>query len=202
MSKTTSKIEDAIEELEDYINKCKPVMLSSNKICVNKYDIDYLISELKKSIPEEVERFRKVISNKEAIEREAQEQANELIREAAERTNELLSESEITEQARQRADDLIETAARQAQEIYDDAVRQGNEYKDSAQQYLNDMLVNLRDMIYACIDQTTKNTNKFLEQLGQAGMTVTDNLNELNNVEAEGYDMMEEPLELEEEEEE
>ncbi len=77
--------------------------------------------------------------------------------------------------------------ASQAQEIYDDAVMQGNAYKASAQQYLNDMLVNLHDLIYSCVDQTTRNTNKFLDSLKDVGSTVTDNLNELN-----GYSVPEE----------
>ncbi|HAL03455.1 MAG TPA: vacuolar family H+-ATPase subunit H [Lachnospiraceae bacterium] len=187
MPKSNSKIENSIQELENFLENCKKVPLSPNKIMVNREELEYIIEDIKKNIPEEVERYRKVISNKEAIEKEAQERASELIKLATDKTNELLSENEIMLQARQKADEIVDMAAKQAQEIYDDAVMQGNAYKASAQQYLNDMLVNLHDLIYSCVDQTTRNTNKFLDSLKDVGSTVTDNLNELN-----GYSVPEE----------
>ena len=180
MAKGNSKIENSIQELEIFIDNCKSVPLSPNKIVVNREEIEYIIDDLKRNIPEEVERYRKVISNKEAIEREAQDKANQLINEATNKTYELLSENEIMLQAKQRADEIVNMAYEQAQAILDDAVTQGNAYKQSAQQYLNDMLVNMHDMIYSCIDTTTKNTNKFLEQLNKAGDTVRENISELN----------------------
>ena len=187
MPKSNSKIENSIQELENFLENCKKVPLSPNKIMVNREELEYIIEDIKKNIPEEVERYRKVISNKEAIEKEAQERASELIKLATDKTNELLSENEIMLQARQKADEIVDMAMKQAQEVYDDAVMQGNAYKASAQQYLNDMLVNLHDLIYSCVDQTTRNTNKFLDSLKDVGSTVTDNLNELN-----GYSVPEE----------
>ncbi len=185
MSKSNSKIENLIEELEDYIDNCKPQAFSSSKIIVNREEIEDIIHDMKKNLPEEIERYRKIISNKEAIEREAQHRANTLIQEAADRTNELLSENEIMNQARQKADEIVQLAIEQAQAIVDDAQMQGNAYKESAQQYLNDMLVNLHNMIYDCIDSTTRNTNKFLDSLNQVGVTVKENLDELNGTASE-----------------
>lgn len=187
MAKSSSKIENSIQELENFLEGCKKAPLSQNKIVVNKEELDFFIESIKRNIPEEVERYRKVISNKEAIEKEATEKANALIKEATEKTYDLLSENEIMLQARQKADEIVNMAVEQAQAIYDDAVAQGNAYKESAQQYLNDMLVNLHDMIYSCVDQTAKNANKFLDSLKDVGSTVTDNLNELN-----GYPVQEE----------
>lgn len=188
MAKSNSKIENSIQELEIFIENCKSVPLSPNKIIVNREEVEYLIDDLRRNIPEEVERYRKVISNKEAIEREAQDKANQLINEATNKTYELLSENEIMLQARNRADEIVNMAYAQAQAILDDAVMQGNAYKQSAQQYLNDMLVNMNDLIYNCIDTTTKNTNRFLEQLGKAGDTVRENINELNGITEEAVE--------------
>lgn len=185
MNKSNSKIENSIQELEIFIENAKPFPLSSSKIVINREEVEYIIADIKKNIPEEVERYRKVISNKEAIEREAQDRANALIQEATDKTYELLSENEIMMQARQKADEIINTAVAQAQAILDDAVAEGDAYKESAQMYLNDMLVKLHDMIYNCIDQTTKNTNKFIDSLNNVGNVVADNLNELNGVSQE-----------------
>ncbi|HOO78860.1 MAG TPA: hypothetical protein PLQ04_00590 [Lachnospiraceae bacterium] len=192
MVKSNSKIENTIEEMQTYIDNCKPQLLNNSKIIVDKEEMEELINELKANIPEEIDRYRKVISNKEAIEKEAQNKANAMVAEAAEKTNELLSEHEIMMQAKERADEIIALAVEQAQGIVDSAQMQGNAYKESAQQYLNDMLVNLHEMIYSCIDSTNKNTSKFLEALNQVGMTVQENLTELNQEEQEEPDKPEE----------
>ena len=50
----SSKIDQIIEEIEDYIESCKFQPLSSTKIIVNKEEINELIAELRQRTPEEV----------------------------------------------------------------------------------------------------------------------------------------------------
>ena len=45
----TSKIEDIIDEIEAYIDDCKPSAFSTNKIVVNKDELESLLQELCKS---------------------------------------------------------------------------------------------------------------------------------------------------------
>ena len=71
-----SKIEQTIEELEQYIDTCKPQSFSSNKIIVNKDQIEELLTELRLRTPEEINRYQKMISNKEAILADAQTKAD------------------------------------------------------------------------------------------------------------------------------
>ena len=59
-----SKIEEIIEEIEDYIDTCKPAMLSSDKIVVNRQDLDTLLEELKSTTPDEIKRYQRIINNK------------------------------------------------------------------------------------------------------------------------------------------
>ena len=59
----SSKIDQIIEEIEDYIESCKFQPLSSTKIIVNKEEIVELIAELRQRTPEEVKRYQKMISN-------------------------------------------------------------------------------------------------------------------------------------------
>ena len=63
----SSKMEQIIEEIEEYIDGCKFQPLSSTKIIVNKEELEELIAELRAKTPEEVKRYQKIISNKEAI---------------------------------------------------------------------------------------------------------------------------------------
>ena len=67
----SSKMEQIIEEIEEYIDGCKFQPLSSTKIIVNKEELEELIAELRAKTPEEVKRYQKIISNKEAMKLDA-----------------------------------------------------------------------------------------------------------------------------------
>ena len=96
-----SKIEQTIEELEQYIDTCKPQAFSSNKIIVNKDQIEELLTELRLRTPEEIKRYQKMISNKEAILADAQAKADAIIAQAEVTHSELVSEHQIRRMHRQ-----------------------------------------------------------------------------------------------------
>ena len=72
-----SRIEQIIEEIEEYIDGCKYQALSSSKIIVNKDELEELLNELRSKTPEEIKRYQKIISNKEAILADAQAKADD-----------------------------------------------------------------------------------------------------------------------------
>lgn len=185
MAKPTSEIENAIDNLESYIASCKFQFGSNSRITVKKEDIEYYIQELRAVIPDEVERCRKIISNKDAIISETQEKADAMLADVRNKTSQLLSENEIMIKANEEANALVNEAAMEAQSIIEQAQLESMEYKNQAQRYLNDMLVTMQGLIYDCIDSTATNTNKFIEELNKVGVTVSNNLDELNGVEPE-----------------
>ena len=63
----SSRIEQLIDEIEEYIDNCKYKAFSTDVIMVNKAEIDDLLRELRMKTPEEIKRYQKIISNKEAI---------------------------------------------------------------------------------------------------------------------------------------
>ena len=62
----SSRIEQIIEEIEEYVDSCKYQPLSTTKIVVNKEEIEELLRELRLKTPDEIKRYQKIISNKEA----------------------------------------------------------------------------------------------------------------------------------------
>lgn len=119
----SSKMEQIIEEIEDYIDGCKPSPISRNKILVNREQLEELLSELRTKTPEEVKRYQKIISNKEAILADAQAKADQIIAQAQIQTNELVSEHQIMQQAYAQANEVVQIATKQAQEILDSATK-------------------------------------------------------------------------------
>ena len=117
----SSRIEQIIEEIEEYIDSCKFQPLSTTKIIVNKDQMDELLRELRMKTPDEIKRYQKIIANKDAILADAQAKADGMIQEAQIQTNELVSEHEIMQQAYAQANEIVTAATAQAQQILDNA---------------------------------------------------------------------------------
>ena len=133
----SSRIEQLIDEIEEYIEGCKPKFMSSTEIIVNKDEIDELLRELRMKTPDEIKRYQKIISNKEAILNDAKAKAEALINEATVHTNELINEHEIMQQAYAQANEVVTMASKQAQEILDNATIEANNVKSAAMQYMD-----------------------------------------------------------------
>lgn len=143
----SSKIDQIIEEIEDYIESCKFQPLSSTKIIVNKEEIMELIAELRQRTPEEVKRYQKMISNKEAILADAHAKADTIISQAQFQKNELVKEHEIMQQAYAQANEVVSMAQGQAQQIMDEATNDANEIRMGAIAYADAMLKSIEDLL-------------------------------------------------------
>ena len=150
----SSRIEQLIDEIEDYIDGCKYQPLSKTNIIVNKEEIDELLRELRMKTPEEIKRYQKIISNKEAILNDARNKAEALINDATVHTNEL-NEHEIMQQAYAQANEVVTLATHQAQEILDNATIEANGVRAAAVQYLDDMLASLENLMTTTLNATT-----------------------------------------------
>lgn len=83
-----------------------PQTFSSSKIIVNREEMEELLNELRIKTPEEIKRYQKIISNKEAILADAQAKADAIIAQAQVKTDELVSEHQIMQQAYAQADEV------------------------------------------------------------------------------------------------
>lgn len=161
----SSRIEQLIDEIEEYIENCKPKFMSSTEIIVNKDEIDELLRELRMKTPDEIKRYQKIISNKEAILNDAKAKAEALINEATIHTNELISEHEIMQQAYAQANEVVTMATRQAQEIVDSAMIEANTVRTAAAQYMEDMLGYLENIIVSSRQAAGANYESLLGSL-------------------------------------
>lgn len=106
----SSKIEQIISEIEDYINCCKVQPLSKRNVIVNKDEIEELLTLLRLKIPDEIRQYKKVVANRAAILDDAERKADEIIKEAKKKANELVSEHEIVKQAYIQAAEIVRKA--------------------------------------------------------------------------------------------
>ena len=181
----SSRIEQLIDEIEDYIDGCKYQPLSKTNIIVNKEEIDELLRELRMKTPDEIKRYQKIITNKEAILNDARAKAEALIKDATVQTTELISEHEIMQQAYAQANEVVRMATMQAQDILNNATLEANSVKTSAMQYLDEMLANLESAMTATLATTTEHYESFYNTISGYNETVKANRAELHPIEVE-----------------
>ena len=176
----SSRIEQLIDEIEEYIDGCKYQTFSDTKIIVNKEEIDELLRELRMKTPDEIKRYQKIISNKEAILNDARAKAEALINEATLHTNQLINEHEIMQQAYAQANEVVTMATKQAQEILDNATMEANSVRSAAMQYTDDILRNLENTISHAMDSSKARYEAYMSSLQGFLDVVTTNRAELN----------------------
>ena len=174
-----SKIEQTIEELEQYIDTCKPQAFSSNKIIVNKDQIEELLTELRLRTPEEIKRYQKMISNKEAILADAQAKADTIIAQAEVTHSELVSEHQIMQQAYAQANEVVMIATKQAQEILDKATNDANNIRMGAIGYTDELLKNLEVILTGAIEGSKARYENLIADLNSSLQVVLANRAEL-----------------------
>lgn len=181
----SSRIEQLIDEIEEYIEGCKPKFMSQTEIIVNKDEIDELLRELRMKTPDEIKRYQKIISNKEAILEDARTKAEALINEATIHTHQLINEHEIMQQAYAQANEVVTMATRQAQDILDNATIEANSVRMAAMQYMDDMLAHMENIIEASTQSAVKNYDSLIGSLNQYKEIIQSNRSELHPAEEE-----------------
>ena len=175
----SSRIEQIIEEIEEYIDSCKFQPLSTTKIIVNKDQMDELLRELRMKTPDEIKRYQKIIANKDAILADARTKAESMLEEAQIHTNELVSEHEIMQQAYAQANDIVTAATEQAQEILDNATNDANDIRIGAMQYTNDVMLNVENIIGHTLASYTPKYDGLVNSLRECYDIVRTNRTEL-----------------------
>lgn len=183
----SSRIEQLIDEIEEYIDGCKYQAFSNTKIVVDKEEIDELLRELRMKTPDEIKRYQKIISNKEAILNDARAKAEALINEATIHTNELINEHEIMQQAYAQANEVVTMATRQAQDILDNATMEANNMRAAAMQYTDGILANVENLLNQTMKTTQDHFDSFMGALNNYNDVVNTNRVELNPPEPDSF---------------
>ena len=161
----SSRIEQIIEEIEEYVDSCKFQPLSSTKIVVNKEELEELLRELRMKTPDEIKRYQKIIANKDAILADAQAKADSLIAEAQAKTKEMVSQHEVMQQAYAQANETIANANKQAQQILDNATNDANQIRIGAIHYTDDLLSQAESAIGRTLDTYTSKYDSLVNSL-------------------------------------
>ncbi|MFV0464845.1 MAG: ATPase [Lachnospiraceae bacterium] len=175
-----SRMEQSLDEIEEYLSNCKTQPLSSgSKIIVGREDMEEFVADLRANTPDEIKKYQKIISNKEAIMADARAKADEIIAAAQIQTSELVSEHQIMQQAYAQANEVVMIATQQAQEILDKATNDSNAIRMSAIEYTDDMLMHIEEVLSQSIESAQSRTNMLVDSLQMYADVVAANRSEL-----------------------
>lgn len=175
----TSRIEQIIEEIEEFVDSCKYQALSTTKIVVNKEELEELLRELRMKTPDEIKRYQKMLANKDAILADAQSKADAIVNQANLQLSEMISEQEIMKQAYAQANAVVEAATVQAQEILNNAAADANEIRMGAMQYTDSMLANMQSIIQNTMESYNSRYASLINSLNGYYEMISDNRAEL-----------------------
>ena len=189
-----TKIEKIIEDLDEYIDSCKTAAFSKTNIIVDKGTIENFIDELKHYTPEEIKRYKSIVSNKDAIMTDAQNRADSLIEKAQAYTDKMINEHTIMQEAYSQAGEIVNQARRQAQELVDNAAAQANDIQLAAIEYMDTSLREYQAILSNTIDEVRGHEDSLINRLSEMMDTVSENRSQLNkSVEESGFNDVETP---------
>ena len=190
-----SEIFRIIDDMDAYIGGCKPKLLSSTEIIVDRQKMEDFLRDLRRKAPEEIEKYRKIIKRSEEIIEDSKVKAQALIDEATARTDELLSQNEIMQRAYRRADEVVAMAQEEAQSLVDNAMFQHNSITDQTNEYMEGVMVYLEGLIDAISKSTAQQYEGLMSTLKEYGDRIRADHSQLHPEEPSAAQPAEEPAE-------
>lgn len=174
-----SKIEQLIEDIYEFVESCKMQPLSTTKVIVPKDELYDLLDELRIRTPDEIKRYQKVISNRDAILANAEEKAAGILKDAQLKLNALVDEHEIVQQAYNHANEVVSNASSEANLIMEQANKDANQIRTGALQYTDNMLSEVESVLTNAYNSTRGKYENLMESLKGNLEIVVNNKREL-----------------------
>ena len=149
-----SRIEQAIDEIYNYVEECKPSKLYPSKVVVDREQLYDLLDELRLCAPEEIKRYQKIITNRDGILNEAQQRAEDMLSQAQQQTAQILDQNEIVQTAYQRAEDIMRQATEEAERLVNAAQAESDQMRKAALLYTNDLMKSNKEELMMQLEPT------------------------------------------------
>lgn len=163
-----SRIEQLIDEIEEFVESCKPQPFSQTKIIVPKDELFELLTELRLKTPDEIKRYQKIIANKDKIINDAQAQAERMLEETTAYTNQLVEEHQIMLKAYERAEEVLNAANAQAEATINEANANAEEIRLNALQYTKELVDNLENIVSGALSISQEHSKGLINGLSSS----------------------------------
>ena len=175
----TSRIEQLIEDIYEFVESCRMQPLSTTKVIVPKDELYDLLDELRLRTPDEIKRYQKIIANRDAIIADAEGKAAIMMADAGEKAHSLVDEHEIIQQAYDQANELVSKVAADAEKIIADANNDANQIRTGALAYTEEMLSDVENILLNAYESTKSKYDNLLSAISGNLDIIKNNKKEL-----------------------
>lgn len=188
----SSRLENLIEDIYEFVDSCKTTALRSDKIVVPKEELLDLLDELRLRTPDEIKKYQKIIASRDAILNEAEKKAAMIISNAQEKAARMVSEHEITQQAYNQANELIKDANAEAVRINEQVKKSADEITNGAFSYTTDLLDMAEQVLSKSYKEAKEQFDGMLTTLSNSLNVVRENKKEMSMSGVPEVDMLDE----------
>ena len=174
-------VEDMINEIEMFIDSCKYVAFSSDRISVPKSELESMLNELRLKMPSELERSKKIMRNKEGIMTDARTRAEAIITEASNEARRLVDESEIVTLANIQAEEILKQANQDRNAIIEQANSEAAEIRLGMMEYTTGMLNDIQKYVQTTMEVEKTNYQNLIESLQNNADVIDANRKEIED---------------------
>lgn len=152
-------IQHLLDRLEEVINNGRHFPMTTMTM-VDEQRLLEIIDQMRISIPEEIEKARRIMRERDRIMAQANEEAARIRELAREKSETLVQRDAITQAAQARATSIIEQSRRESEQIRDDA-----------DQYVMDVLSDLEDALMRTVNVVRNGITHVESDVAKRGVT-------------------------------
>ncbi len=173
-------VRDTLDQIEKIVDNASHLPLTG-KILIEDEELSHLVGELRRDLPQELERAEKILRDRDEIIKSAQEQADSIIKEAKLKAERLTDENDVVIKAREQARMVIAEAQRQESEILENTRQQARLLQEQADRYANQVF----DQLIAHVDNTFQGVQAAEAGLQQAQQILKQSKFQMNKQSAQ-----------------
>ena len=146
-----------VDSLEELFNESHSFLMTKN-VLVNEERMLDLIDQMRLSIPEEIKKAQRIITQKEIIIAQANEEANRTIALANDRVEQLVARDEIMQKAEKKATEIIQKAKEETEYIKQEADKYAIESLEKLEMEMTKLISQIRNGIHALQENISQAT--------------------------------------------
>ena len=110
-------VDDLIDELYDMVEKAWSLPLSHGRAVLDGEQVRQILDEIRETLPQEIHQAKAIVADRSQILADAKREADTTVRVAQERAKALIAQDAITRESQQRANEIVSQAQAKSREM-------------------------------------------------------------------------------------
>ena len=124
---SNNSTEDIIGTLYDMVQDARSMPLAADKCILERDRVLDLLDEIIAQLPAEIKQSRTIVESRNELISQARREAEAILRQAQDQANELVAKEEIYKEAKKRSEELVAQTQNRIEQLH----KAGNEYMDA-----------------------------------------------------------------------